>query len=607
MRASSTAREPADAGGAFLDVERSLGGRRWTLRPADDRTALAMAQRLGLPEVVGRVLCARGVGLEQADSFLDPTLRDLLPDPSAFRDMDLAAERLAGAIMQGEQVCVFGDYDVDGATSSALVRRFVEAAGGRCRIYIPDRLSEGYGPNAPALARLAAEGASVVVTVDCGTAAHDPLAAARDAGLDVIVVDHHEAESRLPPALAVVNPNRLDENLPYGNLAAVGVAFLLAVAVNRHLRRVGWYASRREPDLLQWLDLVALGTVCDVVPLHGVNRALVAQGLRVMALRRNPGLRALADVARLTEPPGTYHAGFVLGPRINAGGRVGAADLGARLLTTEDPDEAADLAARLDRLNAERQEIEARVLHAATAAAEAQLANRPDLPLVLVANAGWHPGVIGIVASRLKDLFDRPACVVGLDPETGQGTGSGRSVPGVDLGAAIIAARQAGHLVKGGGHAMAAGFTVEAARLDALRGHLVDRLSAAVAARPEVPGLSLDGALKVGGANRELFDLLARVGPYGQGNPEPRFVLPAVRVEGADLVGRDRSHLRCRLRGDDGRAIAAMAFRAGGSDLGAALLRTSGAPYHVAGKVRLNTWQGRTSLQFLIDDAAPVW
>jgi len=595
----------ATAPGAFLDVEKSLAGRRWQLRPADDRTALALAQRHGLPEVVGRVLCARGVGLDDAASFLEPTLRDLLPDPSAFRDMDLAAERLAGAIMQGEQICVFGDYDVDGATSSALFKRFVAAAGGTCRIYIPDRLKEGYGPNAPALEKLRGEGASVVVTVDCGTAAHEPLSVARDAGLDVIVVDHHAAESLLPPALAVVNPNRLDEDLPYGNLAAVGVTFLLAVAVNRQLRQAGWYADRDEPDLRRWLDLVALGTVCDVVPLHGVNRALVAQGLRVMAARRNTGLRALADVARLNESPGTYHAGFVLGPRINAGGRVGEADLGARLLTTEDDAEADDLAARLNKLNGERQEIEAAVLHAAIEDAERQLAEQGDLPLLLVAAEDWHPGVIGIVASRLKERFDRPACVVAL--QDGQGAGSGRSVPGVDLGAAVIAARQAGHLAKGGGHAMAAGFTVDGARVGTLRDFLAERLSDAVAARPDVPGLSLDGAIKVGGANRVLFDLLAKVGPYGQGNPEPRFVLPDVRIEAADMVGQERNHLRCRLAGDDGRSINAMAFRAGGTDLGAALLRSAGAPYHVAGKLRLNNWQGRTSMQFIIDDASPRW
>ncbi|HKO06796.1 MAG TPA: single-stranded-DNA-specific exonuclease RecJ, partial [Alphaproteobacteria bacterium] len=412
---------------AFLGVERSFCGRRWTARGLDDRAALALAQRLELPEPVARVLAGRGIGLEEAESFLNPTLRALLPDPFHLRDMERAAARIADAVMAGEPIGVFGDYDVDGATSSALLKRFFAALGVPIRIYIPDRLKEGYGPNAPALLRLKAEGIRLVITVDCGTAAFEPLAVAADAGLAVIVVDHHVGEPKLPSAHAVVNPNRLDETSPHRQLAAVGVAFLLVVAVNRTLREAGWYRLRCEPDLMQWLDLVALGTVCDVVPLTGVNRALVVQGLKIMARRANPGLAALADVARLDERPSAYHLGFLLGPRVNAGGRVGEADLGARLLCTSDPQEARELAGRLDGYNQERQEIEAAVLQEAIAAVDAMATGK----IVFAAAAGWHPGVIGIVASRLRERFNRPACVVALGG--GVGKGSGRSVPGVAL------------------------------------------------------------------------------------------------------------------------------------------------------------------------------
>ncbi len=483
-----------------LGVDRSFGGRRWRWRAAGDAAALALAQRLGVSEIVGRVLAGRGVGPEEGPLYLEPRLREQLPDPSVFRDMDRAAARLAAAVRGGERIAVFGDYDVDGATSSALLKRFFAALGVAVRVYIPDRLTEGYGPNPAALRRLRDEGASVVVTVDCGTTAHAALAAAADLGLDVIVVDHHVAESGLPPALAVVNPNRLDESGAHGQLAAVGVAFLLAVAVNRELRAAGWYdgTGRPEPDLRRWLDLVALGTICDVVPLTGVNRALVSQGLKVMARRANPGLAALADVARLSEPPGAYHAGFVLGPRVNAGGRVGEADLGARLLATDDPEEARRLAHLLDEHNRERRRIEEGVLAEALAAAEAM----EDAPALLVAADGWHPGVIGIVASRLKERFNRPAFVVAFDGAVGKG--SGRSIGGVDMGAAIIAARQAGLLIDGGGHAMAAGFSVERGRLEALRRFLVERLGGEIAAKGIVPGLAVDGVISVPAATLDL-------------------------------------------------------------------------------------------------------
>jgi len=594
----------SEKGSSFLGVEKSLLGKRWVVRPADDRTALALAQRAGVPELVGRVLASRGIGLDEAEAFLNPTLRDMLPDPSDFLDMDLSCTRLADAVMAAEKVCVFGDYDVDGATSAALLSRYFAAVGRELTVYVPDRLSEGYGPNAPALLRLRAEGASLAVTVDCGTSAHQALEAAAEAGLDVIVVDHHKAETLLPRARAVINPNRLDETSPHGQLCAVGVTFLLVVGINRALRERGWFKDRPEPDLTQWLDLVALGTVCDVVPLTGVNRALVTQGLKVMARRGNAGLRALADVAGIAQAPGAYHAGFVLGPRINAGGRVGRSDLGARLLSTDDGSEADGLAHQLDGLNQERQVIEAAVLKEAMAQVESRGGAGGSAALIFAAGEGWHPGVIGIVASRLKERYNRPACVVALDGE--KGLGSGRSVSGLDLGAAVIAARQAGHLEKGGGHAMAAGFQVAKARLADLEAFLAERLGDGEP-RDLAPSLYVDGGLKAGAANVALIESLERVGPFGSGNPEPRFAITAATLVKADPVGRDQNHLRCILADDGGRRLTAIAFRAMDRDLGPALVRHGGAPFHFAGKLRLNEWQGRTSAQFHIEDAAPVW
>ncbi|MFO1056968.1 MAG: single-stranded-DNA-specific exonuclease RecJ [Dongiaceae bacterium] len=586
---------------AFLGVERSFCGRRWKSRAGDDRAALALAQRLQLPEIVARLLAARGIAAEAAEAFLAPKLRDLLPDPSTFRDMDRAVARLVAAISGGERIAVFGDYDVDGATSAALLQRFFAACGLPLRVYIPDRMTEGYGPNEPALMRLRAEGIAVVVTVDCGTTAHAPLAAAAAAGIDVIVLDHHVAETALPPAAAVVNPNRLDEAAGHRQLAAVGVAYLLVVALNRALRRAGFYGPKRpEPDLLQWLDLVALGTVCDVVPLTGLNRALVAQGLKVMARRANIGLRALAEVAGISERPGTYHLGFLLGPRVNAGGRVGAAALGARLLATEDPVEAASLAAQLDALNGERKAIEKGVLEAAIAAVES--APPPAGRLVMAAGRGWHPGVIGIVAGRLKERYGRPACVVTLD-EAGLGKGSGRSVAGIDLGSAVIAARQAGLLVNGGGHAMAAGFTVAADRLDALTSFLAERLDGA-GGEPLRPTLNLDGALAAGGATPDLVARVAQLGPFGSGNSEPRFAIADARIVAADPVGE--GHVRCILAGADDRRLKAIAFRCLEGPLGPALLGARGLALHVAGHLRVENWRGVESVQLLIDDAAPA-
>lgn len=594
---------PAGADAAFLGVETSLTGRRWVGRPADERAAQAIAQRLGAPEIVGRVLAGRGVAPDEAAAFLAPTLRGSLPDPAHLLDMGPAVARLVRAIAGGERIVVFGDYDVDGATSAALLVRFLRAVGATADAYIPDRMTEGYGPNGPALERLRREGADVVVTVDCGIAAFDALEVGAAAGLDIVVVDHHVAEPRLPRACAVINPNRLDETSPHGQLAAVGVAFLLAVAVNRALREDGHYGpGRSEPDLMRWLDLVALGTVCDVVPLTGVNRALVAQGFKVMAARKNPGLVALAEVAGIEGRPDAYHAGFVLGPRVNAGGRVGGADLGYRLLSTDDPAEARALAETLDRHNAERREIEARCLEAAIAAVD-----RTDgavAGLALAAGVGWHPGVIGIVASRLRERYDRPACVVALPDAAGAGAakGSGRSVPGVDLGAAVIAARQAGLLINGGGHAMAAGFTVDPARLDDLRSFLDDRVRAAMAASSGGPRLSLDGLLMPAAADFDLAALIDSLGPFGSGNPQPRFALPGARVVMADPVGTD--HVRCILAGPGGGRLKAMAFRSLDGPLGPALLDRKGSALHIAGTLRRDEWQGRRAAQFFIEDIA---
>jgi len=591
------------AGGAgnSLGVERSVCGRRWRLRAADVSEGQAIAARLALPEIVGRLLAQRGIDHDEAPGFLAPRLRDQLPDPSDLRDMEVAAARLVHAVREGETIAVFGDYDVDGATSAALLVRFFAAVGGRTRVYVPDRLREGYGPNTPALLRLHAEGARVVVTVDCGTNAHLPLAGAAAAGLEVIVVDHHVAEPLLPRATAIVNPNRLDEESPHGALAAVGVAFLLVVAVNRALRRAGWYAAgRAEPDLMGWLDLVALGTVCDVVPLAGLNRAFVAQGIKVARRNDNPGLAALTAVAGVNEPLDAYHLGFALGPRVNAGGRVGAADLGAQLLATDDRVLAADLAQRLDTHNRERRDIEARTLEAAISMVEGA-AQSPVL--VFAAAANWHPGVIGIVAARLKERYERPACVIALGD--GVGRGSGRSIAGLPLGPAVIAARQAGLLINGGGHAMAAGFTVAAEKLDALREFLIERLGDGLDHERLVPELQVDAALSLAAAQAELIGHIERLAPFGAGNPEPRFVLLGVRVEHTEAVGN--GHLRCALADPfDTARLRAIAFRAVGTPLGQFLAETSGAAIHVAGRLRRDNWRGGDAVQLAIDDAAPM-
>lgn len=584
---------------AFLDVENSLTARRWRLRSENERLGLAIAQRLDVPEIVGRVMAGRGVPLEEAEQYLTPQLRHLLPDPSSFKDMDTGAMRIAAAIEAGERIAVFGDYDVDGATSSGLLKRFFNAIRQPLDIYIPDRMKEGYGPNAAAMDTLKARGIDLIVTVDCGIVSFDVLAHAKEIGLEVIVVDHHQAETRLPEAVAVINPKRHDESQNYTYLAAVGVTFLLVVAINRALRKAGWYSeSRPEPDPRHWLDLVALGTVCDVVPLIGLNRAFVAQGLKVMARRGNAGLAALADVAGLDETPGTYHAGFLLGPRVNAGGRVGRPEYGPELLSSDSPEKCRELAGYLDRYNKERKEIEAGVQ------AEAMLmVEKSDLKndsVIVVAGEGWHPGVIGIVASRIKDAYQRPAVVIAL--EGGTGKGSGRSVPGVDMGAAVGAARHKELIIAGGGHMMAAGLTIATDRIDEFRAFLNDRLAKDVSEAAKTASLGLDGALSVDGATTELIALMDQAGPYGAGNPEPRFALPNVRLVQASIVGEN--HVRCILTGTAGRGrLAGIAFRALETPLGDALLGHNGGSFHIAGHLRKNSWQGKVSAQLMIEDA----
>ena len=581
----------------FLGVARSLRGRTWRERAGDARVAEAIAQREGLPDIAARVLANRGVTAETAAAFLRPQLRTDLPDPSCLSDMDTAAERLADAAEAGETVAVFADYDVDGATSAALLARFLEAAGGGARVYVPDRLTEGYGPSGPAFDRLAEEGHRLVLLVDCGTTAVGPLAHAARLGLECVVLDHHLPEARLPEALALVNPNRVDETGALGGLAAVGVVFLLVVAANRALRRRGHYRFRAEPDLREWLDLVALGTVADVMELTGLNRTFVARGLDVLARRGNPGIAALLAAAGVERRPGAYHLGFVLGPRINAGGRVGEAGLGARLLATGDADEARRIAEVLERLNGERRQVEADVLAAA-------LAGKPEegAPFVLAVGEGWHPGVVGIVASRLVERYRRPALVGAL--EGGRIRGSARSVPGAPIGPAILAARDAGLLEAGGGHDMAAGFTLDNAKRAAFEAFLAERLGPLAPAGGRAPPLDIDAGLAVRGASGELLEHLAAVEPFGRGNPEPVFALPAVRVRHARIVGRN--HVRADLADGGGKRLAAIAFRTAETPLGRALLETDGRALHVAGTLRADDWRGNGAVQLVISDAAPA-
>jgi single-stranded-DNA-specific exonuclease len=590
----------------FLGVEQSATGRAWCDR-VDERgaaRALAIAQRHDLPDLLARVLAGRGVEIEDAAGYLDPTVRSLMPDPSVLSGMDAAASRLADAAERGETVAIFGDYDVDGATAAATLARFLRRCGIDPIIHIPDRIFEGYGPNADAIRTLAGRGATLLVTVDCGTVSHEPLAEAARLGLQTIVIDHHLADEVLPPALAIVNPSRLDDLSKLGHLAAVGLVFMTVVATNRELRRRSfWSEARPEPDLLDLLDLVALGTVADVVPLKGLNRAFVSKGLIAMRRREHPGLTALMDVARLGGPPEPWHLGFLLGPRINAGGRIGRASLGVDLLLSDDPTECARIAAELDRLNRERQAIEVATVAQAEAEAMAALGLEDKGSVVVTAAEGWHPGVVGLVAARLKEKFGRPAFAIALEPG-GIGTGSGRSIAGVDLGSTVRKAVGEGLLIKGGGHAMAAGVTLRKDALAAFRAFLEDALHEAVAAARREDLLRIDGALTAGAATIETIAALAQAGPFGAGNPEPLVALPAHTVAYAEEVGQ--AHVRARLRAGDGAVVNAIAFRAAGQPLGRALVENRGRALHVAGCLAVDRWNGDERVQLrILDVAAP--
>jgi single-stranded-DNA-specific exonuclease len=595
---------PADR--LFLGVVKSATGRVWRDR-LDERgaaRALAIAQRHALPELLARIIAGRDIDADAVDAFLDPTIRRAMPDPHVLTAMKQAAERIADAAIRKETIAIFGDYDVDGATSAALFARFLRQCGIEPIIHIPDRLFEGYGPNVEAVRGLAARGATLLVCVDCGTTSIDALAEAKTRALDVVVIDHHQADEELPAALAIVNPNRRDDLSGLGHLAAVGLTFLTVVAVNRVLRERGfWRTARPEPDLLGFLDDVALGTVADMVPLVGLNRAFVAKGLIALRRRERPGHVTLMDVARLAGPPEAWHLGFLLGPRINAGGRIGRADLGVRLLLENDPIEAAKIAAELDRLNRERQVIEQETLAQAEAEADAALGLEDKGAVIVTAAEGWHPGIVGLVAARLKEKFTRPAFAVALEPG-GVGTGSGRSIPGVDIGRAVRRAVAEGLLIKGGGHAMAAGVTLRKSSLAELRAYLEATLAADVEKARRTHGLLIDGAVTAAAADNDLLALIARAGPFGSGNPEPIIALPAHTVVYAEEVGQ--AHMRVRLKSGDGATVNGIAFRAARQKLGVALRNNLGRQVHAAGCFALDRWGGDERVQFKLTDIAPA-
>ncbi|RVA92433.1 single-stranded-DNA-specific exonuclease RecJ, partial [Mesorhizobium sp. M7A.F.Ca.US.006.04.2.1] len=579
----------------FLDVRQSVSGVSWEHRLTErqDMIALAIAQGYGVPDIVARVLAGRGVTAEQTERFLDPTIRDLLPDPASLTDMHRAAARIAAAVMAREKVAIFGDYDVDGAASSALLKRFLTHFSVPSEIYIPDRIFEGYGPNPDAMRELVSRGATLIVTVDCGTNSAASIDAANEAGADVVVLDHHQVGGALPAAIAVVNPNRDDDLSGQGHLCAAGVVFLALVQTARILR--SRMADATPPDLLSLLDIVALATVCDVVPLTGVNRAFVVKGLQMARQQKNEGLAALARVSRIGEPISTFHLAYLIGPRINAGGRIGDAALGSRLLATDDPVEARTIAETLDRLNQERQLMEQEMLAAARAEADAELAGGNGPAIVVTASNSWHPGIVGLLASRLKDHARRPAFAIAFNAN-GIGTGSGRSVSGFDLGRLVREAAIAGLIVKGGGHGMAAGITVERARLGELRAFFEERAAADVFRLQGEESLAIDGALAAEGATLSLLDALEQAGPFGAGHVAPVFALPRHRLADARPVGTN--HIRVELQSESGGRIQAIAFRAVDTALGEFLFKNRGKTIHVAGSLSGNYWNGNRTVQF---------
>lgn len=585
---------------AFLGVERSLSGRAWRERPADMAVVRDIQQRHGLTEPLARALVSRGVGLDDAEHYLRPTLKALFPDPSSFTDMDRAAEILVDALEQGRPTMVFADYDVDGATSAAQLVRWFRYMGVELPIYIPDRLTEGYGPSPAAFRKIRDSGAKLVVTLDCGAAAYDAIASAGEIGLEVVVIDHHLMREDPPAAAAVVNPNRPGCQSGQGVLAAAGVTFVLLAALNREARKRGLFTDDRpQPDLRQWLDLVALGEVCDVTQLVGFNRALTALGLRAMSVWANPGLKALFEVGKGSGDPSVFHAGFILGPRINAGGRIGRSDLGAKLLSTDDPLEAAALAEELDGLNTERKAVEAAVVEEAAALLERGSNFNPDAPVIVVAGDDWHPGVIGIVAGRLRERYRKPVVVIGVDRAANVGKGSGRSQPGVNLGRAIQAAFEAGLLMAGGGHAMAAGLSIRPDSIPEFRAFLEERLAGEMEA-VGVESVEIDALLQPRAANRALVDDFQRLAPFGPGNPEPMFALSQVRPDRVSAL--KGGHVRMDLVGPTGDRIKAISWRSAETPLGQRLLAGGGA-LDVVGKLKPDDYMGRNGVQLEIEDA----
>ncbi|MBU1173858.1 MAG: single-stranded-DNA-specific exonuclease RecJ [Alphaproteobacteria bacterium] len=585
----------------FLKVGASLTGKTWRdrLDVAASRNALAIAQKTGMSDILARVIAGRGVSLDDASGFLEPAIRDLMPDPSTLAGLDETVARLVSAVARGETVALFGDYDVDGACSVALMQRFLGPLGAKVIPYIPDRIFEGYGPNIGAMDELIGKGASLIVTLDCGSTSIEPIAHARLRGADVLVIDHHQVLHELPPADAVVNPNRPDDLSGLGHLSAAGVTFMVLVGLNRALRRAGVTGL---PDLMALVDLVALSTICDVVPLRGLNRAFVRRGLEVIRAGANRGLSALVLAARVSGPVNPYHLGYLIGPRINAGGRIGDAGLGARLLAGADEHEALAIAARLDDLNSERQRIEKQAVDEAIAAAEAEIGDGEGPPVLVLASEAWHPGIVGLVAARLKERFGRPAFAIALGPD-GTGTGSGRSVQGADLGRAVTSAVEEGLLVKGGGHAMAAGITVMPGGIGALRAFLNATLAEDVAAARAGAAVLIDAALTARGAGLDLARDLERAGPFGMGNPGPVFAFPAHHIRFPQVVGTG-GHIRFTLASGDGGRLKGIAFSAAGTPLGGALDTAGDMPLHVCGTLSINHWQGRDEVQFRLVDAA---
>ena len=587
----------------FLGVTKSFGDRTWVenLDVHQQNQATAISQHHRLPDIVGRILASRNIDLDDVAGFMDPKVKNLMPDPSNLRDMDCACERIVNAIKNKEKIAIFGDYDVDGATSAALIARFLRIVGTEFEVHIPDRIVEGYGPNVEIVRRFSEQGSKLLITVDCGSTSFEAFEEARKLGLDVIVVDHHQVGEKLPETVGLINPNRQDDLTGVEYLAAVGVAYLLVVALNRSLRESGFYGKNSPPDLREWLDLVALGTVCDVVPIKGLNRAYIKTGLLNIHRRKNVGIKALCDISSLNGPAETFHLGFLLGPRINAGGRIGDAALGTKLLLTEDATMAREIAEQLDSLNLERKKMEDQAQSEAEVMVQRQLDSDPDLPVLVLGSSNWHQGIVGLIASRIKDAYRRPTIAICFD-KNDIGTASGRSLEGIDLGACVRKAVEQNLLLKGGGHAMAAGLTIERNNLEEFRKFIIEQLGERVNEINQNRTLPIDAAVAASGATIKLLETLELAGPYGNGHKEPIFALPTHHLESSGIVGN--GHVRTTIVGSDGWKLNGIAFRSADKPLGQALLKEKGAVLHFAGNLTINHWQGNKNAQLRIIDAA---